>query len=243
MEDEMSVALALLLALLAQQRVRIVDSTGDTPGAVTPPTIVSYTDPFYTRRARDNKIEGTVTVEGVFDAKGKMRFPRIVKELGYGLDENALAATGSWTFCPALRDKTPVEVVAQIDIEFTLAALPPSEFDDVKYAGVPGMSSPRVVRRIEPKYTDAARSARIGGTVLLQTIIGVDGTARVLKIVRPLPEGLTESAIAALEQWTFTPATLREKKIPVSLLVGVNFNLEGNVNRIDQACPSPGQGR
>jgi TonB family protein len=231
--------LIVLLAFLAPQRVRMAEQPANSPNVITAPEISSYTDPFYTRAARENKIEGTMTVEAAFDAKGNMRVLRTIKGLGYGLDENALSALRSWKFCPALRDETPIDAVAEIDIVFSLAALPPREFDDVKYveSGNPG---PVVAKRVEPQYTDAARAARIGGTVALQTVIRTDGTAKVLKILRPLPYGLTENAISAIEQWTFTPATQNGKPVPASIVAEVVFNLEKSI-QVYPACASAGR--
>jgi TonB family protein len=237
----MSIALILLLALMAPQRVRMADAP-ENFAVETPPEIAAYTDPFYTRVARDMKIEGTVTVEAAVDEKGKVTVGRTVKSLGYGLDESALAALRQWKFCPALRGETPIGAVIQIDIDFKLAALPRREFDDMEYAGSAD-SPPVVMKRVEPQYTDTARSARIGGTVVLQTVVQADGTAKVVKIVRPLPYGLTESAIHAIEQWTFTPAKAKGKAIPVSMLAEVNFNLEQKFSVVAPACASAGTDR
>jgi hypothetical protein len=44
-----------------------------------------------------------------------------VKGLGYGLDENALAALEAWRFAPALRNGLPVSAVAEIEIHFNIA--------------------------------------------------------------------------------------------------------------------------
>jgi TonB family protein len=217
----MNFAFVALLALIAPQHIRMPNATA----GIVPPELATYTDPFYSRTARDNKIEGTVTVEAAFDAAGKMRVLRVVKSLGYGLDESALDSLRSWRFCPALQDGKPVETTGLIDIDFALADAPASEFDDMKRVEA-GMSPPTVLKRIEPQYTDDARTARIGGVVVLQAVIQTDGKAKILKIVRFLPLGLAESAIHALEQWTFTPAMRGGKAIPVSTLIEVGFNLE-----------------
>jgi TonB family protein len=214
-----------LLALLSAQRVHIGDTPGPASRGLTPPDALYYTDPFYTRAARNNRVEGVVTIEGAFDVNGCMKVLRTVNGLGYGLDENALAAIRSWRFSPAKRDGIPVEAIAQVDILFNLADAPPAEYDDVGRVAA-GMSPPVVVRRIEPRYTDDARDARLVGTVILQAIIETDGTAKILKIVKPLPLGLTESAVEAIRQWRFTPAMQGGKAIPVSLNIEVAFNLE-----------------
>src|SRR5690348_11030048 len=117
----MGIALIGLVVLLAQH-VRVVDPPDTGDGSITSPEVLYYSDPFYTRTARENRIEGTVTVEGTLDARGCMKVLRTVKSLGSGLDENALAAVRSWRFSAAKRNGAPVDSIAQIDIDFRLAA-------------------------------------------------------------------------------------------------------------------------
>jgi protein TonB len=91
----------------------------------------------------------------------------------------------------------------------------------------PAISGPTVLMRVEPKYTDEARQARVVGTVILQAVVQTNGTANILKVVKPLPLGLTESALEAIQQWKFRPAVSRNgKEIPVAINIEVDFNLE-----------------
>jgi TonB family protein len=224
----MDVALIGLLVLFAQH-VHI----GDLPNIrdrniVWPPEVLFYTEPFYTRTAREKKVEGTVTIEGAFDVNGCMKVVRIIKTIGFGLDENALAAVRSWRFSPAKRNgEEPVEAHAQIDIDFSLAAAPRSDYDDIQTdMSAPGISAPTVIKRIEPRYTDEARQERIVGNVILQIVIQTNGTADILKVVKPMPFGLTESAVEALQQWRFMPAVRNGKAIPVAANIEVAFNID-----------------
>src|SRR5262249_59349956 len=128
----MDVALIGLVVLFAQ-----LVHFGDSPNikdanTVWPPEVLFYTDPFYTRTAREKKIEGTVTIEGAFDVKGCMKVIRIVKTIGFGLDENALDALRSWRFSPATRNGEHVDAIAEIDIDFSLAGGLPVEYDDIQ---------------------------------------------------------------------------------------------------------------
>ena len=214
-----------LFAVFAAQQVYVGDTAALADGTLTPPEVLYYTDPFYTRTARANGIEGAVTIEGAFDVNGCLKVLRTVKGLGYGLDENALAAVRSWRFSPAKRNGSPVEAIAQIDILFRIPDAPVAEYDDIGRVG-PGIVAPEVVKRIEPKYTDEARNAHLVGTVVLQAVVQTDGAAQILKIVKPLPLGLTESAVEALQQWRFRPASRDGKEIPVSTNIEVGFNLE-----------------
>src|SRR5262249_33495181 len=154
---------------------------------VVAPEVLWYPDPYYTRAARENKIQGSVVIEGSFDVEGKMTVVRVVKGLGYGLDESAIAALRGWKFAPACRNGVPVSGLAQIDIDFSLTDGPSAEFDDVNWAR--GATVPKVLQRVEPRYTDEAGQARLSGTVVLQAVIPADGTPKVLKVVKPLPFG------------------------------------------------------
>jgi len=59
--------------------------------ALTPVEILSKPKPAYTEEARAKKIEGEVLLEMQFSASGEARVVRVVRGLGHGLDETALA--------------------------------------------------------------------------------------------------------------------------------------------------------
>src|SRR5215510_9234486 len=82
---------------------------------------------------------------------------------------------------------------------------------------------PRVLKRVEPVYTEEARAARIEGTVVLECLIRTDGTVSVKRTLRGLGYGLDESARAAIEQWRFSPQTEDGKAVDVTLVIEVNF--------------------
>ena len=81
------------------------------------------------------------------------------------------------------------------------------------------LSSPR------PQYTEEARANSIQGTVLLRVQVDVDGSVRAVRVVRGLPYGLSEQAIAVARQTKFKPA-MKDGK-PVAYWVGleISFNL------------------
>lgn len=117
--------LTLLLALglavpTTAQEIRIGNAPATAAASIIPPKLVSYSRPLYTSDARRRGIEGMVTVQAQFDLDGSFKVLRIVKGLGYGLDESALAALKKWRFTPAYRDGRIVSVVTQIDVNFSL---------------------------------------------------------------------------------------------------------------------------
>src|SRR5262249_50929860 len=92
-------------------------------GGMTPPLAIEFASPQYTPEARANKVQGVVTILTVFDVDGNPRPLAIVKGLGFGLDENAIAAVQNSRFAPAYRNGRRVSVVANVDVRFTLMRL------------------------------------------------------------------------------------------------------------------------
>jgi TonB family protein len=77
--------------------------------------------PAYTAEARRRRIEGEVLLDVVFEASGALRVNRVVKGLGFGLDDNALTAAQHIQFRPARRDGQPYDYAALVHIEFALS--------------------------------------------------------------------------------------------------------------------------
>ena len=90
---------SMVLVVLLSQRVHVVDSPAINDRPIESPEVLYYTDPFYTRTAREKKIEGTVTIEATFDVRGCMKVLRTVKTLsvkrrlpkGFVMKPNGLA--------------------------------------------------------------------------------------------------------------------------------------------------------
>ncbi len=93
----------------------------DSGPATTPVEITSKPNPVYTEEARQLKLEGEVLLEVTFAANGQLHVIRVVRGLGHGLDESALAAANMIRFKPALRNGAPVDSMAVVHVEFRLA--------------------------------------------------------------------------------------------------------------------------
>ena len=57
----------------------------------------------------------------MFNANGQLHVKRVVRGLGHGLDENAVAAADKMRFKPALRAGIPVDSTAIVHVVFQLA--------------------------------------------------------------------------------------------------------------------------
>lgn len=89
-------------------------------GGVSAPQLVYRVEPEYTDAARKAKYQGTVRLEVVVDAEGRIRDLRVVRALGLGLDERAADAVRQWKFRPGMKDGQAVAVAASIEVTFRL---------------------------------------------------------------------------------------------------------------------------
>lgn len=93
----------------------------DSVGASTPVEITFKPNPVYTDEARSLKLEGEVLLEVSFAANGTLHVNRVVRGLGHGLDEAAVAAANKIRFKPALHGGQPVDSTAVVHVTFAMA--------------------------------------------------------------------------------------------------------------------------
>ena len=98
---------------------------------------------------------------------------------------------------------------------------PEDNGDDEEYD-----SPPKLVRRITPKYTKAAREAKIQGSVTVRLVVGTDGSAHEIKVTEGLDPGLDANAVAAIRRWRFEPAQKDGKPIAAHATLVVPFALK-----------------
>lgn len=85
---------------------------------VTPPMVLSRTEPVYTEEARNAKIEGTVVLSLEIDMDGLAQNIEVTRSLDGGLDQSAVAAVQQWRFKPGEKNGKPVRVAAKIEVNF-----------------------------------------------------------------------------------------------------------------------------
>jgi len=93
----------------------------DAGPATTPVEITYKPNPVYTDEARSLKLEGEVLLDVSFSANGTLHVNRVVRGLGHGLDEAAMAAANKIRFKPALRYGQPMDSTAIVHVTFQLA--------------------------------------------------------------------------------------------------------------------------
>jgi TonB family protein len=86
----------------------------------TPPKAISSPEPDYSSEAKRFNVQGTMVLGVVIDKEGRLTQPRIIRPIGLGLDEKAIAGTRKWKFKPATLNGQPVAVEMAIEISFNL---------------------------------------------------------------------------------------------------------------------------
>ena len=81
-----------------------------------------------------------------------------------------------------------------------------------------------VIHRVAPLYPAQARSAHIQGTVVLQAVIGKDGSVLNVEVVSGNPV-LRQAAVAAVKQWRFNPYFRNGEPVEAQTEVKVTFAL------------------
>jgi periplasmic protein TonB len=84
---------------------------------------------------------------------------------------------------------------------------------------------PQVISKAEPTYPEAARKARMEGVVILEAIITAQGNVEDVKVLKSVNPLLDASAVRAVSQWRYKPATLNGRAVRVYLTVTITFNL------------------
>ena len=101
-------------------------------------------------------------------------------------------------------------------------------FDACKYwplALGPGVHAPRPLSAPDPEYSEAARKAKLNGSVVLAVAVSEKGHVDDVKVVRSSNQVFEPNAIDAAKQWVFSPATKDGKPIAAQENIEMNFRL------------------
>jgi len=143
-------------------------------------------------------------------------------EVGVGVGVIGLPSGG-----PA--DRTMTDIVGSVPWGSTPPPPPPPP---VHRSAAPQMvrrggdvTAALAIYRPAPPYPPLARMARIQGVVVLQAIIGTDGTIRDLKVIKGVPL-LNQAALEAVAAWRYQPTLLNSEPVEVLTEIDVNFRLD-----------------
>jgi periplasmic protein TonB len=88
---------------------------------VSAPVAIVQPLPAYTEEARKARAEGIVMIQAIIRRNGTVDSFKVIRGLGYGLDESAIQTIASkWRFKPGTLNGVPVDVQANIEVSFRL---------------------------------------------------------------------------------------------------------------------------
>ncbi len=85
-----------------------------------------------------------------------------------------------------------------------------------------GVAQGQLIRQVPPQYPTFARTAGIKGTVVLQAVIGKDGTVKNVQALHG-PPALIQPAVDAVKQWRYKPFSLNGEPAEADIQINVNF--------------------
>jgi TonB family protein len=200
----LTLVLALSVSMLAAQAPRI-----------TPPRITYKVQPEYSEEGRQAHVEGTIILRIVVGADGKPRDFLVQRGLGLGLDEKAIAAVSAWKFSPGLKDGQPVNVYAQIEVNFRLLDKDSKarwHLHRVEFHLADGSLRPMIEKGVSPRTTDDANAA----TATVTFDIDASGAPVNVHIEKSSDDNWARRVTEAIVKWSFTPGSQNGVPVPVS---------------------------
>jgi protein TonB len=88
-----------------------------------------------------------------------------------------------------------------------------------------GVSSPELIFKVDPEFSEEARKAKFAGIVLVNLVVDQNGNPQNVHVLRGVGMGLDQKAVAAVKQYKFKPAKEAGKPVAVELNVEVNFQI------------------
>ena len=156
-------------------------------GTVTQPRLLSKVDPQFSEQASKTGFSGAVLINFIVDTNGLPRNVHVLRGVGMGLDENAVAAVKQYTFSPAMEDGKPVPVSLNVEVNFHI--FPPL----------------KILHSVPLELSDEARRSHAVGSIEVGFTIDTDGNPQDVHILRGAGMGMDERAIEAVNQYKFAP--------------------------------------
>ena len=85
------------------------------------------------------------------------------------------------------------------------------------------VTAPKLIRSVDPEYSEEAKRAKFFGTVVVHIVVDEDGNPTHVQVAKSAGMGLDEEAVKAVSQYKFKPATRDGKPVKVEIYIAVSF--------------------
>jgi protein TonB len=174
------------------------------------------------------------------DRAGRVREAYPLNSDNPGLQDSARDQLLKWRVKPIVLNGRPIQAEAALSFHFeTTLSAPPAQpaagagLTAVATASIPSPQiqvSPGVLQAFllahpEPVYPAAAKERKIQGKVVVALTVDRTGATKDIRVLSSPDQTLTDSAIAAVSQWRYTPYKLNGVTVDAQSTVEVNFKL------------------
>jgi TonB family protein len=193
--------LSLIAATLALSNLLSAQELSHT----TAPRVIAKVDPVYSDRARLLHLEGDVILRVIVGIDGRVRNPQVISGyVGPDLDQSAIDAVQKWRFAPATKDGQPVEMPAEVEVNFRIPDKPGWRIQhyDSRVANLCLESDGLEIQSVvAPHLVEGAQSA----TATVTFGVSEKGEAYNIRVLKSSEDGWASDVTAALVKWRFTP--------------------------------------
>jgi TonB family protein len=172
-------------------------------GDVSPLHLITRVEPEFSMEASLARYEGKVVLSAVVDESGKARDFKVIRPLGLGLDEKAMAAVREWVFQPGMNDGQPVAVLTTIEINFRIQDKPGKpawHMNSISFSSPAAAARPHVVSTKFPGSSNLASSS-----VTVSFEIDEHGRPVNLRADKSSDANGEAKVLAAVKDWRFDP--------------------------------------
>jgi TonB family protein len=188
-----------------------------------------------TEVAKKLRVRGEVDVSVVVQVDGTVRdHPKVVRPIGYGLDDRAIEASRKWRFNPGTKDGNPAAIAVQIGF---VVSLPGPTGPDIWHSGPlafaqeDGVTPPDVKDGTLPKPGGAIANE----SAILEFIVDMSGAVKDIKPIQG-SQSASELLTQSLSTWKFRPAMKGSR--PVEAVGRVRF-AKGQDERANYPVAAP----
>jgi protein TonB len=115
-------------------------------------------------------------------------------------------------------------VLAAILIAAIAGSVRAQQTPRIRAGGEGEIAAPKLLKRVDPAYPEAAKADGVQGTVALEIVVDTEGKVIATEVKESVPL-LDEAAVTAVSQWEYTPTLLNGQRVEVVLTVTVKFAL------------------
>jgi TonB family protein len=195
----------------AQSFFACCDQAARHEGTAAPVALMQCGKPEYTEEARLAHLAGTVTMSLTVDDEGIPKEIHVLRPLGLGLDENAVACMRKARYSPAQKDGRPVPLNVSVSVAFEERWDSDWHLGTAVFHPADGATRPLLVRATYPGAAGDHRNV----TVCVRLTVGKDGAPHELQVASPQDARLDKEAMAIVADWRFRPGVQKGQPVDV----------------------------